>query len=115
MSVYSYKSKTLIMLHLRFISYITASHHIFYFPIRKHLYQRSINTRLYGMKTVRRNLLSKISVSVAPFRAVSSGAKSLELQLAQVSQRMKGVSVAYEPVPVLAQEVQIRLWLKGTN
>lgn len=48
-----------------------------------------INTRMYGAKTMWCNLLSKISVSAA-FRTVSSGAKSLELQLAQVSQRMKG-------------------------
>lgn len=38
---------------------------------------------------MRRKLLSEISVSAA-FLAVSSGAKSLELRLAQVSQRMKG-------------------------
>lgn len=42
------------------------------------------------------NLLSKISVSAA-FRAVSSGAKSLELQLAQVSQRMKGSLLPASP------------------
>lgn len=40
-------------------------------------------------KTIQRKLLAEISVS-AVFPALSSGAKSLELRHAQVSQRMKG-------------------------
>lgn len=60
---------------------------------------------------MRRKLLAEISVSAA-FLAVSSGVKSLELRLAQVSQRMKSflsLCCLQNNSPVLAQEVQIRL------
>lgn len=74
------------------------------FGIRK---RHDVHDRLtlHRVKTMRCNSQDKISVS-AVFPAVSSGAKSLELRVAQVPRRTKGSPRAC----MLAQEVQIRLY-----